>query len=288
MNWSWDVGTLAGIRVRIHWTLLALIGLVGWSEWRGGGEPIAGMALFVGVFACILLHELGHALAARRYGIGTRSITLLPFGGLAALERIPSSPRKELVIALAGPAVNVVIAAVLWPIVYLSDGFGVTLLAINIMLVLFNLLPAFPMDGGRVLRAALATRMDHLRATRIAVIVGRVVAVGFVVASVLYSNPFLILIAVVVWTQGGAELRQLQRARSMSFPGEANRSAAPIALAPDDTLSRPIAIFARTGQADFPVLSGVQLVGVLRREQLSLAFARFGPEFPVGNVMERI
>ena len=282
---------MAGIRVRIHWSLLALIGVVGWSEWRGGGEPVAGMALVAAVFGCILLHEMGHALAARRYGIGTRSITLLLFGGLAALERIPSSPRKELVVALAGPAVNVVIALMLWPIVYFTEGWGATLLAINVMLVLFNLLPAFPMDGGRVLRAALASRMDHLRATRIAVTVGRAIAVGFVVAGVFY-NLFLIVIAWVVWTQGGAELRQLARARSMSMPlsGAAteDRAMAPIVLSPEDTLSRPIAIFARTGQADFPVLRGVQLVGVLRREQLSIAFARFGPEFPVGDAMERI
>ena len=274
MRKSWSVGTISGIRVQIHWTLLALLAFVGWSEWQAGRAPLAGMGLYAGVFTCVLLHEFGHALAARRYGIGTRSITLWPFGGIAALDRIPSTPKQEFVVALAGPAVNVVIAAALLPFVTFTDGWIATLLAINVMLVLFNLLPAFPMDGGRVLRAALATRMDPIRATRIAVKVGRVVAVGFVVAGVFW-NPFLILIAWVVWTQGAAELRQLESMR-------------PVVLSPHDTLDRPLAIFARTGQHHFPVQDRSRMVGVLNREQLSLAFARFGPQMTVGAVMEPV
>ena len=276
MNASWDVGRLAGIRIRLHWTLLALLGVIGLLEWQGGGSPVAAMALYAGVFVCVLLHELGHSLAARRYGIGTRSITLLPFGGIAALAGLPRGARQELVVALAGPAVNVVIALLLWP-VYVLTGWGGMLLAVNVMLVLFNMLPAFPMDGGRVLRALLSTRMDVVRATRIAVKVGRAIAVGFVVAGLFY-NPFLILIAIVVWTQGAAELRML----------EAQQVPLPVALSPEDTLSRPLAIFARTGQSEFPVVRDRSLVGVLRREQLSLAFARFGPDFPVSAAMERI
>ena len=273
MNWSWNFGTIAGIRVFIHWTLLALLGLVGWSGRHAEGGAFAAMALYAAVFGCILLHELGHALAARRYGIGTRSITLFPFGGIAALERMPTSPKRELVVALAGPAVNVVIALVLAPIVWLT-GWGAMLLWINLMLVGFNLLPAVPMDGGRVLRAALASRMDPIRATRIAVGIGRVIAVAFAVAG-LFVNPFLILIAFVVWTQGAAELRQMQRPR-------------PAVLSVHDTLERPLAIFAQTGQLDFPVQDRAQLVGILSREQLSVAFARFGPQMTVGAVMEPV
>ena len=273
MNWSWNVGAIAGIRVFIHWTLLALLGMVGWSGRHADGGALAAMALYAGVFGCILLHELGHALAARRYGIATRSITLFPFGGIAALERMPTTPKRELVVALAGPAVNVVIALLLLPIVMLT-GWGVNLLWINLMLVAFNLLPAFPMDGGRVLRAALASRMDPIRATRIAVGIGRVIAVLFVVGGI-FLNPFLILIALVVWTQGAAELRQMQRPRAA-------------VLSPHDTLERPLAIFAQTGQIDFPVQDRAQLVGILSREQLSVAFARFGPQMTVGAVMEPV
>ncbi|MEM8882515.1 MAG: site-2 protease family protein [Planctomycetota bacterium] len=271
---SWDVGTYAGIRVRIHWTLLALMALVGWSEWQAGRSAAAGVGFMAALFGCVLLHEYGHALAARRYGIPTRSITLLPFGGIAALERVPTEPRRELVVALAGPAVNVLIALVLLPVVWLT-GYGMTLLVTNIALVVFNLIPAFPMDGGRVLRALLALRTSRLRATRVAVGIGRVVAIGFAIAA-FYWSPMLLLIAFVVWTQGGAELAHLEALASMST------------LSPHDPLEKPLAIFARTGQSEFPVLMGQQIVGVLRREQLSLAFARFGPHMSVGSVMEPV
>jgi len=285
MNWSWKVGNYRGIRVRVHWTLLALLALVGFSEWRFAGTAVAavaGVALLVGVFGCVLFHEFGHALAARRYGIGTRSITLLPIGGIAALERLPSTPGQELVVALAGPAVNVVLAALFGlalPVIPAAVApFCVSLLWINVSLAVFNLLPAFPMDGGRVLRAALASRMGMERATRIAVVVGKVLAVGFVVAAIALGHPILMLIAFVVWVQGGAELRFIeQSARQRS-----------VALSPHDTLSKPLSIFATTGQSEFPVLDRMRLVGVLKREQLSLAFARFGPEMTVGGVMERI
>ena len=139
-----------------------------------------GLTLIVLLFGCVLLHEFGHALTARRFGIATRYITLLPIGGLALLESMPRDPRQEIVVALAGPAVNLVIAAGAWLAMRLAGESGVlfslpfgqgllpTLLAANLMLAVFNLLPAFPMDGGRVLRAALSLRMDRLRATRTA------------------------------------------------------------------------------------------------------------------------
>jgi Zn-dependent protease len=285
MRWSWNVGTFRGIRVRVHWTLLLLLALVGVSEWGADGSfaaAIAGVALLAALFCCVLLHEFGHALAAKRYGIGTRSITLLPFGGIAALERLPSTPRHELVVALAGPAVNVVLAALfgaLLPIVpAASEAFVWTLFVVNVSLALFNLLPAFPMDGGRVLRALLATRIGLLRATRIAAGAGKVLAAGFVVLGIFIGNPILLLIAMVVWVQGSGELRHVeQRSRSRAA-----------VLSSHDPLAKPLAIFARTGQTEFPVFEQKDLVGVLRREQLSLAFARFGPEMTVGGVMERI
>ncbi|MEO8791519.1 MAG: M50 family metallopeptidase, partial [Chthoniobacteraceae bacterium] len=143
------------------------------------------------IFLCVLLHEFGHAFAARRYGIRTPDITLFPFGGVARIERMPENPRQEIVIALAGPAVNVVIAAVLWVAlaamgsagkidpINLEGSFAVQLLAVNIWLLLFNLIPAFPMDGGRVLRALLALRLDHAHATRIASQIGQALAITF-------------------------------------------------------------------------------------------------------------
>ncbi len=195
MKWSWKIGTLAGIETRIHVTFLLLLAWVGAAHWIAGRSMDAalnGMAFILAVFGCVLLHELGHSLAARRYGIPTRDITLLPIGGVARLERMPEKPAQELWVALAGPAVNVAIAAVLFawlsithswaPLgqMHVASGpFVERLLVTNVWLVLFNLIPAFPMDGGRVLRALLASRMEYVRATQIAAGIGQGLAFVF-------------------------------------------------------------------------------------------------------------
>ena len=189
-KWSFKLGRILGIDVYLHATFLLLLGLIASAHAVAGGSLVAGLSSvsFLGaIFLCVLLHEFGHALMARRYGIKTRDITLLPIGGVAHLERMPNKPAQELWVALAGPAVNVVIAGALaawlsvtnsWSALTslssTSGPFAERLLAVNAMLVLFNLLPAFPMDGGRVLRALLAMRLDYARATRIATITGQV------------------------------------------------------------------------------------------------------------------
>jgi len=196
MRWSLKLGKIAGIDVYLHWTFFLLLGLVFFSDLgQGTGVPAAIQAvLFVlALFACIVLHELGHALAARRYGIPTRDITLLPIGGVARLERMPRDPKQELWVAVAGPLVNVAIAICL--VVTLSvirfgrigvlapiSGFLWPLLLMNLFLVAFNMLPAFPMDGGRVLRALLACKLEYVRATRIAARIGQAMALLFIAA----------------------------------------------------------------------------------------------------------
>lgn len=192
MKGSWKLGDIAGIGVYVHWSFLILPAIVGFSALGAGIASAAQSVLFVvAVFGCVALHELGHALAARRYGINTRDITLLPIGGLARLERMPRDPRQELVIALAGPAVNVAIAGAIYVGLGLAGGVGTVLLAggllsspfmaqlmlANIVLVVFNLLPAFPMDGGRVLRSLLALYLPYARATDIAAGIGQIMAV---------------------------------------------------------------------------------------------------------------
>jgi Zn-dependent protease len=218
MRWSIRVGKIAGIQLYLHWTFLILLGLIFFSDLgKGVGLPGAAQAvLFVlALFACIVLHELGHALAARRYGIPTRDITLLPIGGVARMERMPREPAQELWVALAGPLVNVGIAAVLIltllgihyarvKFLVSQEVFLLLLLRANLFLILFNLLPAFPMDGGRVLRALLARRMDYVRATRIAARIGQVMAVLFVVGGICsrfseYLSPMLALIGVFIF-----------------------------------------------------------------------------------------
>jgi Zn-dependent protease len=220
MKWSFRIARVAGIDVRIHLTFLLLLAFYGWSGYVDGGWEAAGVSvLFVSLlFLCVLLHEFGHAFAARAYGIRTPDITLLPIGGVARLERIPENPTQELVIAIAGPLVNVVIATGLWlalgmprPGVELlqldqpARTFALELMTVNALLVVFNLIPAFPMDGGRVLRALLSFRLDHGRATRIAAKVGQGMAVLFAfiglfgVPGILAPNPFLLFIAMFVF-----------------------------------------------------------------------------------------
>ncbi len=177
---SWNLGRVAGIDLYLHPTFL-FIPL--WVLWQGQG--LIGVAIVTLVFACVVLHELGHALMARHYGIGTANITLYPIGGVARLERMPRSAGPELAIALAGPAVNVAIAAILWAVVEVFGGvldfelveIVQTLMVVNVGLLLFNMLPIFPMDGGRVLRALLSSWIGRLRATEIAATLGRGIAV---------------------------------------------------------------------------------------------------------------
>ena len=219
MKWSFQLVRIAGIDVRVHATFFLLLLWFGVSYYSedGVGAMIAGLSFIIALFVCVVLHEFGHAFAARAYGIRTPDITLLPIGGVARLERMPDKPWQELVVALAGPAVNVVIAFALWLVLgqFLADDFGrftdgegdilSKLLAINIILVLFNLLPAFPMDGGRVLRALLAMHFKHARATQMAAWVGQVVAILFGLLGFYQGNPFLIFIGVFVFFGARAE-----------------------------------------------------------------------------------
>ncbi len=189
MKWSLKLGSIDGIGVYLHWTFVLLIGWIFLGSLGAGrtpGEALAGVGFILALFACVLLHEFGHALTAKRYGVSTRDITLLPIGGVARMERIPEQPMQEFWVAVAGPAVNAVIAALLFLILLLlgradpmvaiggiPSGFLEQLMWVNLFIGAFNLLPALPMDGGRVLRALLSLRPGRLRATAIAANLGR-------------------------------------------------------------------------------------------------------------------
>jgi len=289
LNWSVKIARLAGIDVYMHWTFLLLLGYVGFVNYRPQQDLAAaaqGIALVMAVFVCVVLHELGHALTARRYGIGTLDITLLPIGGVARLERMPDDPRQELWVALAGPAVNVVIAAVLLfvtaiagialrlPTVSLLEvaawaTFLRSLMFINVLLVFFNMLPAFPMDGGRVLRALLARRFEYARATELAVRVGQVMAFLFGMLGLFGPNPLLIFIALFVYLGAEAELRSVRwRLALAGVPVRAAMRVQPVTVGPDLTLSQVAEWVLNVPQRDFPVVDGDQYLGMLRRDAL--------------------
>jgi Zn-dependent protease len=220
---KWRIGELSGIGVYVHWTFWLLPAWILFSTLSAGVSVAVSALVFVfAIFGCVVLHELGHALAARHYGIGTRDITLYPMGGVASLERMPQRPSQELFIALAGPAVNVAIAAALFAGAFLSGvgyqlfypglvggSFLANLMVVNVALVVFNLLPAFPMDGGRVLRAFLAMRMPYLQATTIAARVGQAVAIGFGALG-LVTGGTLVLVAIFVFLAAQAELNMVR------------------------------------------------------------------------------
>ena len=297
------LGRILGIDVYLHVTFLLLLGLIASAHAVAGGSLAAGLnsvTFLAAIFLCVLLHEFGHALMARRYGIQTLDITLLPIGGVARLERMPNKPVQELWVALAGPGVNVVIAAVLaawltmtssWSALTslssTSGPFAERLLVVNVMLVLFNLLPAFPMDGGRVLRALLATRLDYARATRIAARTGQVMAVVFVIAG-LFSNPFLLLIAFFVWMGAVQENRSVQvRAGVSGHAVGAAMLTQFTTLGVYDRLERAVELVMAGWQQDFPVMEEDRVVGVLTREDLMAALKTGGLQGLVCDVMRR-
>jgi len=248
----------------------------------------------------VVLHEYGHALTARRYGIRTRDITLYPIGGVARLERMPDRPIEELWVALAGPAVNVVIAALLFGWLVLTGGleplaglsltsgsFLERLMLVNITLVLFNLLPAFPMDGGRVLRALLALRLEYTRATQIAASIGQGMAflLGF---WGLFNNPLLLFIAFFVWIGAAQEASMVQMRQALGgIPVSRAMLTDFRTLDAGDRLSRAAEHVISGSQHDFPVLEGERLVGLLTRDELMRALARAGQDGPVVAVMRR-
>ena len=303
MRWSWKIGRLAGITVYMHATfllLLAYIVIASWAEKHSPAATITALAFILAIFACVVLHELGHALVARRYGVRTRDIILLPIGGVARLERMPEQPLQELWVALAGPAVNVVIAAGLFVILsalgiaphfeqmkWLSGGFLDRLMVVNLWLVGFNLIPAFPMDGGRVLRALLATRLDYTEATRIAARVGQALALVFGFLG-LFTDPFLLFIALFVWMGAEGESAMVQ-ARS-SFAGVPVQRVMLTdfrTLRPDETLAQAVEHVLAGFQHDFPVVFGDHVLGILTRANLMKALAQRGSAIAVRDAMQR-
>jgi Zn-dependent protease/predicted transcriptional regulator len=303
MKWSWRIGEFAGISVYVHATFFLLIAWVALSHWiqeQSISAAVNGTAFILALFGCVVLHEFGHALTARKYGIKTRDITLLPIGGVARLERMPDDPIQELWVALAGPAVNMVIGAGLALWLQATVGFGsfrnlsVTegsflqrLMVVNIGLVIFNMLPAFPMDGGRVLRALLATRLEYTRATDIAANIGQGMALLFGFLG-FFTNPFLLFIALFVWIGASQEASVTQIKSAISGIPVARAMITDFrSLSPSDSLERAVELILAGSQQDFPVEDNGRVVGILTRGDLLQALARDQKGLTVGEVMQQ-
>jgi Zn-dependent protease/predicted transcriptional regulator len=312
MKWSWKIGTFAGIAVYVHATFVLLLGwiaLTHWMQYQSLIPALTGVAFILSLFLCVVLHEYGHALTARTFGIATKDITLLPIGGVARLERIPDKPNQELWVALAGPAVNAVIAALLAAYLSLTGHFqpvqqiglihGVFLERVmfaNLFLVGFNMIPAFPMDGGRVLRALLAKRMEYARATRIAASIGQGLAFVFGFLG-LFTNPFLVFIAFFV-SIGAAQEAAMTETKSVLGSVSAKDAMIPEfrTLSPRDELSQAVKLILNGWQQDFPVVDQGRVVGMLLRSDMIATLAggeahasvreAMREDFPVASPME--
>ena len=309
MKWSWRVGSIAGIALYIHATFLLLLAWVAIDAYQSGqsvSAALSGVIFVLAVFATVVLHELGHALTARRYGIRTRDITLLPIGGVARLERMPREPTQELLVALAGPAVNVAIAILLFGALRATGGvpsmdtaaltagffqrdFFARLLAVNVWLVLFNLIPAFPMDGGRVLRALLAMRFGYARATATAARVGRFFALVFgVLGLFVLKEPMLVFIALFVWLGAAGEAAAEQTSALLDGVSIQRLMITDVeTLDPRDPLSRAVKLILDGFQQDFPVVANGVVEGMLTRAALLKALAERGDGASVGDSMAR-
>lgn len=304
MKWSLKIGEIAGIVIYLHITFLILIACVGFSplaQGEGLNAAINRTAFLMALFGCVLLHELGHSLTAKRFGIQVRDITLLPIGGVARLERMPDEPKQELLVAVAGPLVNVAIAFILflsnllmgkpWSAMSFNlvrGDFFSELMWVNFSLAFFNLLPAFPMDGGRILRAYLAQKINYVRATQIAANIGQGMAILFGILG-LFFNPFLLFIALFVY-MGAASESHLVQMRS-TFQGLPLHQAMVTdfrSLSVDDPLSKAIEHLLSGYQQDFPVLDQAQnVVGILTKNDLILGLSQKGQAAMVSEVMRR-
>jgi Zn-dependent protease len=302
MNKKFALGRFAGIDVFIHWTFGILLAWIVYSNFKAGldlAQVIWSVLFILAIFACVTLHEYGHALAARRYGIPTKDITLYPIGGVARLEKMPEKPIQELVVALAGPAVNIVIMLALYivsggavldlheddsSLIVQQSNFIPMLGFINIWLAFFNLIPAFPMDGGRVLRAFLSLKMERVKATEVAAAIGQILAIGFVFIG-FYVNPFLIFIGIFIMFGAKAEAEAVKQ-----LAGVSGFTAADAVMRNFQTLdvNQPIAEAVRAlldGQARSFLLSDAGTpCGYLSRELIIKGIREHGEEAPISAI----
>jgi len=303
MKYALDLGRPFGIRVSVHWTFLLIIAWVIFIDLQQGsklGQIIYSVLFVLSIFVCVVLHELSHSLMARRFGINTKSITLLPIGGVADLEKMPEDPRQELAVSIAGPAMNLVIALVLWIFLAIAGGidlspsnfqainhsnFLMILLFANVMLAVFNLVPAFPMDGGRVFRSLLALRMARDQATYVAMNIGKVFAF-FIALWGIYANPFLIFIAIFIYIGAQREYELVRYSAVLSgYTVRAVLMHEYTPLHPNDSIKRAVDILLDGPEQRFIVVDRDQVRGILTRNDIIQGLTQYGQEDEVRKIM---
>ena len=298
--WSIKLFRIFGIQLELHLTFLLLLLVIAWqgsldAGWRGGIWSTTAVVL---IFSCVVLHELGHCLVAKRFSIPIHRIILLPIGGMALFGRIPRQPGEELLITAAGPAVNFVLAAFLLLFVglpgtqdflyiqYDFKGLLTLLLIFNLLMGFFNLLPVFPMDGGRLLRALFALRFSYLASTRAAVYIAKPLALtGILIALVYYNNWLTAALFAFIYVGGDMEYEQVRR--SEAFRGITVRDLTrpqPTLMAHDSTLAEAVELMATIGNTEILILNDRRVQGILQRDQLAKLAERKKPDTPLGNL----
>jgi Zn-dependent protease/CBS domain-containing protein len=301
MRWSYRIGRIAGTDIKVHVTFVLLVvwwAVMGYEE-GGASGALSGALSLLALFGCILLHEFGHILMARRFGVRTPDVLLLPIGGVARLERIPDEPRQELLIALAGPAVTLAIIVLLYIVLQLSGApvtvgqlspdtpFVAQLMVVNIYLLLFNLIPAFPMDGGRVLRAILASRLGLVRGTRVAATLGQMLAVAGGLYGLTKPAPLLVLVAFFVFLGANAEAAAVEtRAAGEGLQVQQMMVTDFRTVPVHATLNQAVDLLLSGEQREFPVLDNLgRTEGILTRDNLIRGLAQRGAESTVAEAM---
>jgi Zn-dependent protease len=301
MSWTITFGRVAGTEIKVHLTFFILVAFWGMAGYQQGGPTgaVAACFLLFALFGCVVLHEFGHILMARRFGVRTPDVILLPIGGVARLERIPDEPKQELLIALAGPAVTLAIVVVVYALIALGGGaprfgpldpdgpFLETLMRVNFYLLVFNLFPAFPMDGGRVLRALLASRIGLVAGTRIAARFGQASAVVAGLYALSAGQPLLALVSLFVFLGAGAEAAAVETRVAGEGLDVGQMMVTHFRTIPvHATLSDAVELLLSGEQREFPVVDNMGRVeGVLTRDNLIKGISQRGPSSTVGEAM---
>jgi Zn-dependent protease/CBS domain-containing protein len=306
MKHSLTLGRPFGIRIAVHWTFLLIIAWVIFLNLQQGAtaqQVLYSVLFIIAIFICVVIHELSHSLTARRYGIPTKSITLLPIGGLADLQKMPEKPQQEFAVSVAGPLSNIVIALIITIVLLITNNlnlsstyfqsitgknFFIVLMFANLMLAVFNLLPAFPMDGGRIFRSLMAMYFSREKATYVAMNLGKIFALGLAILGV-FVNPFLIFIAIFIFIGAQKEYEQIRYTSVLTgYKVQDILMHEFTTLKEEETLRRAVDLLLDTPEQRFVIVDDENRVqGILTRNNIIQGLSEYGEDLNIRQVMNR-